>query len=115
MSQTARVAKKTTKKAANHLRAWREFRRMTQAELAEKVGTADNVISLLESGDRRLSDKWLYRLAPVLNTRPGFLLEFDPNDANLEIVEAVVEIAPENRQQAISILKTFRKTGTLDR
>lgn len=86
---------------------------MTQAELAEAVGTADNVISLLESGGRRLSDKWLYRLAPALKTRPGFLLEFDPNDANLEIVEAVVEIAPERRAQAIEILRTF-KTGTTD-
>lgn len=114
MSQTARVAKKTTKQAANHLRAWREYRGLTQAELADLVGTADNVISLLESGDRGLSDKWLRKLAPVLRTRPGFLLEFDPHDANLEIVEAVVEIAPENRRQALDILKTF-KTGTSDR
>lgn len=105
------MPKKATNLSANHLRAWREHRRLTQEELAEKVGTTGAVISLLESGGRGLSDKWLRRLAPALGTRPGFLMEFAPEDANLEIVEAVVEIAPENRKQAIDILKTF-KTGT---
>jgi transcriptional regulator with XRE-family HTH domain len=95
----------------NHLRAWREFRSLTQEELAEKVGTAGNVIGLLESGERGLSQKWLMKLAPALGTRPGFLLDFDPNDVNRELIEAATELPKETRAQALQILRTF-KTGT---
>ncbi len=66
----------------NYLRAWREHRGLTQAKLAEAVGTTGAVISLLESGERGLSDKWLRKLAPVLRTRPGHLLEVDPADVD---------------------------------
>lgn len=102
------------KPAANHLRAWREYRSLTQEQLAELVGTTGNVISLLESGDRRLSDRWLYKLAPALNTRPGFLLEFNPHDADLSILEAIVEVPKDRQREALQILKVF-KTGTEDR
>lgn len=107
------MAGRTKKEAVNHLRAWREYRGLTQAELAEKVNTTDNVISLLESGGRRLSDKWLYRLAPALGTRPGFLLEFDPQDADLSILAAILEMDSTRRPEAIRLLKVF-KTGTDD-
>lgn len=87
---------------------------MTQAQLAEKVGTTDNVISVLESGARGLSDKWLRKLAPALNTRPGFLLEFDPSDADLSILEAIVELPDENaKSQALRVINAL-KTGTHD-
>jgi transcriptional regulator with XRE-family HTH domain len=96
----------------NFLRAWREHRRMTQAKLAEAVGTTGAVISLLESGDRGLSDKWLRRLAPILGTRPGHLLEVDPNDAPSDILDIWEDIPEERREQARSILNTFRRTDT---
>lgn len=114
-SHNARMPRKTSKKAANHLRAWREFRRMSQAQLAEKIGTADNVISLLESGQRQLSDKWLRRLAPALGTTPGFLLDHDPEDLSTDIMELWLSVPAERRDQAIAVLRTFVKTGTDDR
>jgi transcriptional regulator with XRE-family HTH domain len=107
------MPRKAASKSVNHLRAWREYRQMTQDELAEKIGTAGNVISLLESGGRRLSDKWLYKLAPALRTRPGFLLEFDPYSADLTVLETITDI-PKNRQaEALRLLQVF-KTGTND-
>jgi transcriptional regulator with XRE-family HTH domain len=92
----------------NFLRAWREHRGFTQARLAEAIGTTGAVISLLEAGERRLSDKWLLRLAPVLGTRPGHLLEFDPADASSDILEIWADIPEESRDQARSVLETFR-------
>jgi transcriptional regulator with XRE-family HTH domain len=71
----------------NYLRAWREFRRMTQAELAAIIGTEGSVISLLESGDRGLSDKWLRRLAPALATTPGLLLDFPPDNVDDAVLQ----------------------------
>jgi transcriptional regulator with XRE-family HTH domain len=92
----------------NHLRAWREHRGLTQARLAEAVGTTGAVISLLESGERGLSDKWLRKLAPVLRTRPGHLLEVDPEDVDDDIDEIWLSIPEERREQAREVLKTFR-------
>ncbi len=81
---------------------------MTQAKLAEAVGTTGAVISLLESGDRGLSDKWLRVLAPVLGTRPGHLLEIDPADVSTDILDIWSDIPEERRQQARDVLATFR-------
>lgn len=99
------------KPPANHLRAWREFRHLTQEELGEKVGTSGNVISLLESGDRGLSYKWLQRLAPALETTPGFLLDHDPNNLDTAFLDAALSVPKERREQVLQILQTF-KTGT---
>lgn len=99
----------STKNSANHLRAWRELRRLTQEQLAEKVGTAGNVISLLESGDRQLSPKWLRKLAPALNTTPGFLLEHNPNELPTEFLDIWNEVPEERKAQALDVLKTFTR------
>jgi transcriptional regulator with XRE-family HTH domain len=98
----------------NFLRAWREHRGLTQAELAEAVGTTGAVISLLESGNRGLSDKWLRKIAPVLRTRPGHLLELDPLDAASDVFEIWSDIPEENREQARNVLRAFRREGTND-
>jgi transcriptional regulator with XRE-family HTH domain len=92
----------------NFLKAWREFRGLTQARLGEAVGTNGSVISLLEAGDRRLSDKWLRRLAPVLGTTPGFLLDHAPNSLDADIMEIWADIPEDRRQQARDVLRAFR-------
>jgi transcriptional regulator with XRE-family HTH domain len=93
----------------NYLRAWREHRGLTQAKLAEAVGTTGAVISLLESGERGLSDKWLRKLAPVLRTRPGHLLEVDPENANEDVMDIWADIPEDRRDQARDVLKTFMR------
>lgn len=98
-------------KPANNLRAWREFKKLTQEQLAEKAGTTGAVISLLESGDRGLSHKWLLKLAPLLGTTPGFLLDHDPKNIRTEFLEAAEQVDPKHHAQVIQILRTFR-SGT---
>ncbi len=80
---------------------------MTQAKLAEAVGTTGAVISLLESGDRGLSSKWLLKLAPVLGTKPGHLLEVDPSEVSSDVLEIWAEIPEDRREQALDVLQTF--------
>lgn len=72
------------RKAGRNLRAWREHRGMTQADLASAVYTTAPVISLLESGARQLSVKWLNRLALALHTTPGQLLDHAPDTTILD-------------------------------
>lgn len=97
----------------NYLQAWRKFRRMTQEELAERVGTTKAVISLLESGDRPLSAKWLRKLAPVLKTSAGHLLDHDPHDLPTDVIEIWSHIEERERPRALRVLESFR-TGTDD-
>lgn len=97
----------------NHLKAWREFRKMSQEELGEKVGTSGSTISMLELGERGLSAKWLRKLAPALDTAPGHLLDHDPATLDNDVIDIWVNIADRDRAQALRVLRSFR-TGTND-
>jgi transcriptional regulator with XRE-family HTH domain len=96
----------------NHLRAWREFRGMTQAALAEKVDTNANMIQYLETGERALSAKWLRRLAPTLDTTPGMLLDHDPTELDTNIIDIWASASSRERKQITEIARTLRRTGT---
>lgn len=98
----------------NHLKAWRDFRELTQAELAERVGTNQNMIGYLESGDRGLSAKWLRRLAPALKTTPGFLLDHDPRELPRDLLEIWLKADERQKRQITDIAKTIVRTGTDD-
>ena len=93
----------------NHLRAWREFMKLTQEELAAacEPPTTGSVISLLEEGERGLSLKWLRRLAPALKTRPGFIADYDPRDADTRLLELIANIPQEDKEQVEEIIRTF--------
>lgn len=95
------------KRPGNNLRAWREFRSLTQQQLAEKIGTTAAVISLLENGQRGLTATWLNRLAPQLQVTPGFLLDHDPGDLTADILEAWAKVPENRRVQALSALREF--------
>jgi transcriptional regulator with XRE-family HTH domain len=94
--------------AANSLKAWRRHRGLTQAQLAEHVGTKASVISLLESGDRRLSPKWLRPLAEALHAPMGAFLEYGPGDGLADFLDAWAAVPESERPQAAGILRTFR-------
>lgn len=96
----------------NYLRDWRERRKMTQAELAEAVGTNANMIGYLEAGERGLSAKWLRRLAPPLKITPGWLLDVDPSDVSDDMIDAWLSASDPQRRQIASIAKTIVKDGT---
>lgn len=101
---------KTNTKSMNHLRAWRERARLTQTKLAELADTKPSVISELESGVMQLSDKWLRRLAPHLGTRPGFLLDFAPEDVDAQLLAAILEVPSDAKGQVLTIIQSFSKT-----
>ena len=96
----------------NHLQAWREFRKLSQAALADAVDTTASVISMLESGDRGLSAKWLRRLAPALDTTPGMLLDHDPRDLDTDVLEIWVSAGKREQRQITEIAKTIVRDGT---
>lgn len=101
-------------KPPHYLREWREFREMTQEELADAVGTSKSVISDMERGKLQLSPKWLRRFAPVLKVQPGYILDYAPEDLDNDIIDIWGRIAERDREQALRVLRSFERTGTHD-
>jgi DNA-binding XRE family transcriptional regulator len=56
------------------MRVWREYRRMTQAELAQAAGVRRAYIAQLESGKRRGSTKVIADIAQALGVDIGDLI-----------------------------------------
>ena len=96
----------------NNLKAWREFRGMSQEALAAKVDTTGSVISMLESGERGLSAKWLRKLAPALKITPGHLLDHDPNEMPSDILEIWMNADPAQKRQLASVAAAIVRSGT---
>lgn len=59
----------------NRIRSLREARGWSQSELARRVGTSQVEISRLETGERKLTEDWMRRLANALDVRPVHLFE----------------------------------------
>ena len=98
----------------NHLKAWREYRHMSQQELADAISTSHQVIGYLERGRTQLSAKWLRRLAPALKTTPGMLLDHDPAELDRDMIDLWVNASTRERRQIASIATTITRTGTED-
>lgn len=95
----------------NYLRQWREYRGLSQDDLAAAINTTKSVVSLLENEKRPLSSKWLRRIADALNTRPGYILDHDPNEVEADIFDLWSRMSDTERGQAANILRALR-TGT---
>lgn len=98
----------------NHLKAWREFRGLTQQQLADAAHTTQHQIAYLESGERSMSAKWLRRLAPALDTTPGMLLDHDPSAMSADIVDIWATASLRQKQQLVEVARAIVKTGTDD-
>lgn len=96
----------------NHLRAWRTYRKLTQEQLADQVGTNANMIQYLETGERGLSAKWLRRLADALETTSGMILEHDPEQLDSDVLDIWVHGDIRQKRQLSEIAKALIKTGT---
>ena len=59
----------------NVLKVIREWRGLTQAELAKRTGRAKQYISQLETGSRSIGRKTARVLAPALNVSPDVLFD----------------------------------------
>lgn len=101
-------------KRPHYLREWRLFRKMTQEQLAEAVGTSKSQISELERFNLQLSPKWLRRLAPILGVQQGHILDHDPDDLDSDIIDIWARIPERDRETAARVLRGFARTGTDD-
>lgn len=66
------------------LRQWREFKGITQTELARRVGITKGEISRLEGGSRRMTVEWIKRLSQGLQIDQMQLWTAPPVFKNME-------------------------------
>jgi transcriptional regulator with XRE-family HTH domain len=98
----------------NHLRAWMIHRDMKGIDLAAALGgsVTPGMVSDLANGKRALSAKWLRRLAPLLGTTPGMLLDHDPRELSADLLDIWGSADPAQRRQLIDVAKAIVRTGT---
>jgi transcriptional regulator with XRE-family HTH domain len=93
------------------LRHWREYRNLTQDDLAERLGTSKASISRIEAGHQAYTQDFLEACADALRTDPASLLMRNPTDE--EAVWSLWDKAKVGDRKMIeNIVRSVIKTGT---
>lgn len=92
-------------KPPNYLRAWREYRGLTQADVEHHLAWGQSRVSTLESGRGKVTDKVLIDLARIFVCRPGDLLEPPPTSSNELPTADVVRRLIDYLQQLLEVIE----------
>lgn len=65
-----------------YIREWREFRGLTQEQLADAIDRTKATVSRIETGDIAYTREFLEAAADTLGTHPGILLMRPPTEAD---------------------------------
>lgn len=95
---------------ANRIREIRQSRNMSLQRVADQVGTTRTQIMRLETGERRLTDTWMYRLGRALDCHPAEFLvnsapEYPLKDPLAEdlVIRAVEEILTYVKEERLDL------------
>lgn len=90
---------------------WREYRNLTQEQLAARLEMTQSHLSMLENGKRGYTQETLEAIADALQTDVASLLMRDPTDP--DAIWSIWDNAkPGERRMIIDIARTVTKTGT---
>lgn len=93
----------------NKIAAWRGYRRMTQDDLAEKVGVAGATISRIENGkDNFLFDVFL-AIAHALDCSAADLLTRDPNTVADSLYRDLNDMPLADQKRLARFIKAYRE------
>lgn len=86
------------------LKTLRKGQKLTQQQLADRIGVAKSVVSYYESGDRYPSYDVLVKIARVFHTTTDFLL-----DVSKEYVIDVTGLSEEDIEVVRSVAEALKK------
>ncbi|MCA3699694.1 MAG: helix-turn-helix transcriptional regulator [Brevundimonas sp.] len=95
-----------------HAAAWRDFRRLSQQELADEVQTSKSHVSDMERGEKPWSSHWLQEFSRALRVRPGHLIDLDPFKADPEAEAFVADFTRLDQRGREMVLSTLRTAMT---
>ncbi|WP_422122896.1 helix-turn-helix domain-containing protein [Planococcus sp. X10-3] len=98
----------------------RNEKRMTQQELADKIGVSYTTVSLYESNSRKPSFKALARIADVFDVSTAYFFEEeDPSEAKRDKVKVAMrnmdKLSDEDVDRVNDIIKTFLNSSGKDK
>jgi transcriptional regulator with XRE-family HTH domain len=98
----------------NRIKVVRSARGLSLDELAERVGTTNQQISLLEGGKRRLTSDWLIRLSKELTCHPWELISDDlPQPLRIKdirLLDRFRQLSDAQQDAVIQLLDAFPTT-----
>jgi transcriptional regulator with XRE-family HTH domain len=93
------------------IKAWREYRQLSQEALAERVDMSAAQLSRLETGRQGYTQDVLEALAEALSTDIASLLMRNPGDPDA-IWSIWDQAKPGEKRMIVDLAKTVVKTGT---
>lgn len=109
-----RTAFKKPKQRRRHfIREWREYRDLTQDQLADRLGTSKATISRIEGYKQPYTQDFLEACAEALMTQPASLLMRNPKDEDA-MWSIWDQAKPGERRQIEEVARVLigRRTGT---
>ena len=91
---------------SHFIRDWRKHRKLTQEELAERLGTSNAQISRIETGKNGYTQDFLEACASALSCAPADLLRGPPDDRH-ELAQMLEGLTRLQAIQALKMVKIF--------
>jgi transcriptional regulator with XRE-family HTH domain len=107
MTKQPRPVPKKTKLVRHYVKQWREYRGLTQDQLAERVDRSRGLISQIEGGITDLTEDMIYALADAMNCAPWDLLRVNPLKEGLvvDITDALRGKPAEIQAEALGFVR----------
>ena len=100
----------TRGRGSNLFRKWRDYRGLTQEQVAERAQLPKSTVSKLETGSKQYTQAHLEALAHALDCTPADLIGRLPGAPN-ELTVLVNKVPPESVEAAVTVLKAIIKAA----
>ena len=104
-------ARPKTQRRRTFLREWREYRKLTQEQAAERIGVEQPTLSRIERGVSPYSQDFLEKAAYAYMCEPADLLMRNPldDDAVWSITDNLRQASPADQERAAAIIGALLK------
>lgn len=103
----AQYASMTAKR--HYFQEWREYRGLTQEQVADRIDYSRNYYSEIEKGKKQFNEEFLYALAHAFSADPWELLRRNPLLPSNDVVDLLALIDEPDRAAAIRMLEAMAR------
>lgn len=114
MAKSPKTPRRRKARSATFLKQWRDFRRLTQAQAAERIEVDQSTLSRIERGEVPYDQDFLEKAAFAYNCEPADLIMRNPAqpDAVWSILDNLRKADPAQREQARAVVDALlRRAG----
>lgn len=93
----------------HYFKEWREYRGLTQEQVADRIDYSRNYYSEVEKGKKQFNEEFLYALAHAFSADPWELLRRNPLIPSNDVVDLLALIDEPDRAAAIRMLEAMAR------